>query len=107
MKIRRAMLVAILLVTMPVLSACDLFGNGDSNKDEATEYYEQQLEAYIEAQEEAYRAAQEAYRQAQEEYYELIRQGLEEWLEAYQEWWDWQIQQQLGQIEGLSTDNQS
>ena len=98
MKIRRVVLLAILLVTMPALSACDLFGFGDSRAEQEREIYEQQIKAI--------QKAQELQRQRQEEYQERLQEGLEKWADAYGEW---QKQQQQQQIEALggTTDNQS
>ena len=100
MKIWQAILLSMLLITMPVLSACELFG--DSQEQRQREYYERQLEAY--------RKVQEANRKAQEAYNEQVRQGLEEWSKAYKAWVEQQQQQQrqqLQQLEGMPTDNQS
>ena len=101
MKIWQAILLPVLLVMMPVLSACDLFGSG-SQAEQQREHYERQLEAY--------RKVQEANKQAQEAYNEQIRQGLDEWSKAYKTWVEQQQQQQLKQleqVEGMPTDNQS
>ncbi|HJX13403.1 MAG TPA: hypothetical protein VJ377_07750 [Dehalococcoidales bacterium] len=105
MKVWQVLLLAILIVSMPVLSACDLLGVGGGNKDR--EYYEQQLEAY--------RKVQEANRKAQEAYNEQVRKGLEEYTKAYQQWQRQQLEQQMRQIQGAqgtprtapSTANQS
>ena len=74
---------AVLLATLPFLSACDLFGGGDSER----EYYEQQLEAY--------KKVAEANRKAQEEYNKNLREGLQKWTEEYNKWQKQQLQQQV------------
>ncbi len=98
MKIWQAILLSMLLATIPVLSACDLMGISNS-KQKQQEYYRQQLEAY--------QKAQEANQKQQEEYYKNLQQGFNEWAKAYSEWQQQQQQQQLGQLEGMQTDNQS
>ena len=100
MKIWRAILLAILLVTMPVLSACDLFGN--SRAEQEREHYQRQIEAI--------QKAQEIHRQQQEEYNKRLQEGLEKWSEAYGEWQEKVREQQMQQLEpigGAQTDNQS
>ncbi|MCK4273604.1 MAG: hypothetical protein KAW90_01835 [Dehalococcoidales bacterium] len=74
---------AILLVSLPFLSACDLFGGGDSER----EYYEQQLEAY--------KKVAEANQKAQEEYRKNLQEGLQQWTEEYNKWQEQQLQQQV------------
>ncbi|MBN1176865.1 MAG: hypothetical protein JXA51_04210 [Dehalococcoidales bacterium] len=74
---------AVLLVALPFLSACDLFGGGDSER----EYYEQQLEAY--------KKVAEANRKAQEEYNKNLREGLQQWSEEYKKWQDQKLQQEV------------
>jgi hypothetical protein len=86
MKIWQVIILAVLLVSLPVLSACGLFGG--SNDEE--EYYRQQLEAY--------RQQQEDYRKYQEEYYKRLEEGLNEYLEAYQDYQQQVTQQQLQQV---------
>jgi ABC-type transport system involved in cytochrome bd biosynthesis fused ATPase/permease subunit len=100
MAIKRFILLAILLVTMLVLSACDLFGT--SRAEQEREYYEQQIEAI--------KKAQEIHRQQQEEYNQRLKEGLEKWSEAYGQWQEQQRQQQMQKLEpigGAQTDNQS
>ena len=101
MKIWQSILLASLLMTMPVFSACDLFGGG-SQEQRQREYYERQLEAY--------KKVQEANRKQQEAYNEQIRQGLEEWAKVYKAWQEQQLQQQmrqLEQLEGMPSANQT
>jgi len=97
MKIWQAILLAILLVTMPVFSACDLLGIGGSKQEQ--EYYRQQLEAF--------KKVQEANRKQQEEYNQRLQQGLEEYFKEYQKYQQQAQQQQLQQIQETATDNQS
>jgi ABC-type transport system involved in cytochrome bd biosynthesis fused ATPase/permease subunit len=100
MTIWRAVLLAILLVTVPFLSACDLIGLGNSRAEQEREYYEQQLEAI--------KKAQEIHRQQQEDYNRRVQEGLNKWAEAYGEWQEKQQQQQIQQFGGVvETDNQS
>lgn len=89
MKKWHAILLAILLVSLPVLSACDLLGIGDS-KDKEREYYEQQLKAF--------QQVQEANRKAQEAYNESLKKGLEDYLKEWQKYQQ-SVQQQIAQIE--------
>ena len=83
MKKRYAILLSILLVSLPVLSACDLFGGGDRER----EYYQQQLEAY--------KKVQDANQKATEEYNKNLREGLQKWSQEYKEWQDKQLEQQV------------
>jgi ABC-type transport system involved in cytochrome bd biosynthesis fused ATPase/permease subunit len=102
MKIWHPILLSMLLVAMPVLSACDLLGIGNSREKQQQEYYRQQLEAI--------QKVQEANQKAQEEYNRQVQQGLKEWEEAYRIWLKQQQEQQikqLQQVEGMPTDNQS
>ena len=99
MTVWRVILLAVLLVTMPFLSACDLFGLGNSRAKQEREYYEQQLEAI--------QKAQEIHRQQQEDYNRRLQEGLEKWSEAYGEWQKRQQQQKIEQLGGAQTDNQS
>jgi len=87
MRKRRAILLAILLVSLPVLSACDLFGGGDSDR----EYYQQQLEAY--------KKVQEANQKAAEEYNKNLQEGLQKWADEYRKWQEQQLQQQIQRVE--------
>lgn len=95
MKIWQATLLAMLLVTMPVLASCDLLGIGNSRQQQQAEYYKRQLEAI--------QKVQEANRQQQEAYNQQLQQGLNEWAKAYSEW----QQQRLAPLEGTPTNNQS
>ena len=64
---------AVLLVSLPFLSACDLFGGGNDEQ----EYYQQQLEAYQKVAEEN-RKAQEAYQKSLQEGYPNRGGGTDE-----------------------------
>jgi esterase/lipase len=90
MKKWRGILLAILLVSLPVLSACDLLGTS-SSKDKEREYYEQQLKAF--------QQVQEANQKAQEAYNESLKKGLEDYLKAWQKYQQQVQQQQIAQIE--------
>jgi len=83
MKKRYAILLSILLVSLPVLSACDLFGGGDRER----EYYQQQLEAY--------KKVQEANQKATEEYNKNLQEGLQKWADEYKKWQEQQLLQQV------------
>ncbi len=102
MKSWQSVLLAMLLMMMPIFSACDLIGLGDSRAQQEREHYERQLEAY--------KKVQEANRKQQEAYNQQLQQGLQEWAKAYKEWQELRQQQQAEQLEhleGMSTDNQS
>ena len=93
MKKWQAIVLAILLVSLPALSACDLFGG----KDKEREYYQQQLEAI--------NKAQEAYQKQQEEYYKSLQDGFQQWSEEYNKWQETQLQQQIQQAEAAEKAN--
>lgn len=97
MKKWHAILLAVLLVSLPVLSACDLLGL--NKKEKEREYYEQQLEAI--------KKVQEANQKAQEEYYEALRKGLEEYLQEWQKYQKSVQQQQIAEIEAAEKAKQS
>jgi len=81
-----AILLVVLLASLPVFSACDLLGIGDS-KSKEQEYYQQQIKAY--------QQVQEANQKAQEAYNEQLQKGLQEWANAYGEWSANQTQEQV------------
>jgi DNA phosphorothioation-dependent restriction protein DptG len=87
-KFRRIILVALLLVTIPALTSCDLFGN---SKERERAEYERQLEYF--------KQVQEANQKAQEDYNERVKEGLEQWAEEYQEWQEAQTQQNIEQVQ--------
>ena len=89
MKFWHVALLIIILATMPLLSACDLLGIG--NSDQAREEYERKIEVIKQAQE-ANRKVLEAQQKALQEYNEKLKKGLEEYYEKYEEY----QQQQLG-----------
>lgn len=97
MKIWRVILLAMLLVTMFVLSACGMLGS--SQKQQEEDYYRRQIEAI--------QKAQETTRQQTEAYNQQLQQGLNEWAKAYSDWQKQQQQRQLEQVEGMPTENQS
>ena len=97
MKIWQMIILVVLLVSLPVLSACDLLGLGGNDEDEL---YRQQLEAY--------RKQQEAYQKQQEEYYKNLEEGLNKYLEEYQKYQDKVTEQQLQKAQGaVVTANQT
>lgn len=88
MKKWQGILLAILIATVPVLSACDMLGFGDSKSKQQKEY-EERLRAIQEQQ--------EANQKAQEEYYKQLEESLNKYLQEYQEYQQQQQQQQLQQ----------
>ena len=72
MKIWQMCLVIVLVVCLPLLSACGLFGKSQAEKER--EYQEQQVEAY--------NKAVEAYNQQQQEYRENLEKALQEAAES-------------------------
>ena len=74
MKIWQAIFLSVLLVTMPILSACELLGIGSSRERQQQEYYRQQLETYKKIQE-ANRKQQEAYNQQLQQGYDRCVNG--------------------------------
>jgi CHAD domain-containing protein len=98
MKTWQVVLLALLLVTMPLFSACNLFDNSEEKRKQEEKFYQLQMEAI--------QAAEEANRKAQEEYYEQLQKNLEDWVEEYMEWQDQQLEAQL-QAMGIPTDNLS
>jgi hypothetical protein len=99
MKLWQGIAVAVLLVLLPVLSACDLLGVGDSQAEKERAHYEKVLKAYNEQQ--------EAYRKQQEAYNEQLEQGLNEWSKAYGIWAKQRQQQQIKSAEQQLSDNKS
>jgi regulator of protease activity HflC (stomatin/prohibitin superfamily) len=102
MKIWQAILLSMLLVAMPVLSACDWLGIGNSRQQQEQEYYRKQLEAIHQAQ--------EADRKAQDQYNKNLQEGLQEYLKEYHEYQQKkQLKQlqQLEQLEGMPSANQT
>ena len=98
MKIWQAALLTISLAILPVLSACDALGLGNSQQEQQEEYYRQQIEAY--------NKAQEINRQQTEAYNKALQEGLEDWAKAYNEWQQQKLQQ-MENLEGMPTDNQN
>lgn len=87
MKIKHALIVAVLLISLPALVSCDLFGSKDKK-----ELYQLQIEAYQKQQEE--------YQKAQEEYYQSLQKALDDYNKAYEEWQKNDLQQKLQQVPG-------
>jgi DNA phosphorothioation-dependent restriction protein DptG len=86
MKKYYVILLAVMVALLPVLSACDLLGIGNS-QDKERQYYEEQLKAY--------QQAQEADQKNREAYNEALKKGLEDYYQAYSEWSANQTQQQI------------
>ena len=72
MKTRLLVVLAVLVLGISSLSACDLFGKSDAERQQ--EYYQQQIEAYNQAR--------EIRQQQQEEFNRQLEEALEEWVEA-------------------------
>jgi type III secretory pathway component EscR len=87
MKIWQVVMILALLVSLPVLSSCDLLGIGGKSKEQ--KYLEQQLELM--------QQQQEAAQKAQEEYYQNLQKALNDYLKQYNEWMQTQQEQQLQQ----------
>jgi uncharacterized protein HemX len=98
MRLWQAAPLVILLISLPVLSACDFLGLGGSKKTQEQEAYEKQVKALQEQQE-----ANERYQQEQQQYYEQIQKALEEYYKQYNEY----QQQQIQQVPGGATSNQT
>ena len=87
MKLYQGILLAVLLATVPVLSAC--FGPSAAEK--------AQQEAYRETLE-AYQKQMEEYNKQMEEYEKERAEAIEEYLKQWQIWYEQQQQQQLEQF---------
>ena len=103
MKLWQGILLAVILAAVPLLSACEQLGlGGPSEYERQRAYYEQQVEAY--------KKVQESNRQQQEAYNQQVAEGLQQWSEAYGIWQEQQKklqQQQLEQLDGIQTANQT
>ena|SRR4030042_620257 len=89
MKNWHLVILAVLLASLPVLSACDLLG-GSADKDR--ELYEQQIKAYQDAI--------DANNKASDEYNKALKEALEKSLKEYSEYRN-QVQQQELQQQGI------
>ena len=76
MKTGYKVLVVVLILSLPLLSACDLFG-GKSSAEKEAEIYQQQVDAINEAR--------EIYRQQQEQYYQDLQEALQDMYEQHYE----------------------
>jgi hypothetical protein len=86
MKLWQCLLLAVLLAVLPVLSACELLGTGQSAEQKA---YEERLKAYREYQEQlkAYQERQEAYnRELIEAYNEQLKKVYGEYEKGIETW---------------------
>ena len=86
MKMRQALLVAILLISIPALVSCDLFGPSKE------EIRQQQIKAY--------QQQLEAYQKAQDEYYKNLEKSLNEYYKSYTESQQNELQQKIQQVPG-------
>ena len=82
MRVLSIILLVILLVTMPLLSACDLFGN--SKEKEA---------------EELNRKIQEELQKAQDEYNRQLQEAIDQYQEDYRKWQEEQSKQLEKELE--------
>ena len=96
MKLWQAVMMVVLLVSLPVLSSCDLLGIGGKSKEQ--KYLEQQLELM--------QAQQEAAQKAQDEYYQNLQKALNDYLQKYAEYQQSQAQQQIQAIQQAAQDKQ-
>jgi len=92
MRLISALLLAVMLISIPLLSACDLLGI-KSKQEKEQEYFEQQLEYY--------NKVQEANQKAQEEYNRQVQESLQQYLDEYSEYQqdvkEQQIKEQYGE----------
>lgn len=86
MKMQHVLLLAVLLVSLPTLVSCDLFGPSEE------ELRQQQIDAY--------QQQLEAYQKAQDEYYQNLEKSLNEYNKSYAEWQQNELQQKLQQVPG-------
>jgi hypothetical protein len=97
MKKWQGLLLALLIATVPVLSACDMLGLNSKSKEQKA--YEQQMKA-IQMQ-------QEANQKAQEDFNKALEDGLNKYYQEYQQYQQSQQQQQLQQQGIEYTTNQT
>jgi vacuolar-type H+-ATPase subunit E/Vma4 len=86
MKIRHALMLAILLISLPALVSCNLFGPSKE------ELRKQQIEAY--------QKALDAYQKSLDEYYQGLEKSLNDYNKAYNEWQQQELQQKVQQVQG-------
>jgi hypothetical protein len=89
MKIWQILTIILLVISLPILSSCELLGIGGKSKEQ--KYYEQQLEIM--------RQQEEANQQAQQQYYEQLQQSLQDYLNQYSAYQDAQKQAEIQAIE--------
>ena len=86
MKMRHTLIIAVLLISLPALVSCNLFGPSKE------ELQRQQIEAYQKALDE--------YQKAQDEYYQGLEKALNDYNKAYAEWQQQNLQQSLQEVPG-------
>jgi uncharacterized protein YlxW (UPF0749 family) len=86
MKMRHALILAVLLISLPALVSCNLFGPSKE------ELRQQQIEAY--------QQALDAYQKSQDEYYQSLEKALNEYNKSYAEWQQQNLQQNLQEVPG-------
>jgi type III secretory pathway component EscR len=89
MKLWQVVMIGILLVSLPVLSSCDLLGIGGKSKEQQN--YEQQLQLM--------QAQQAAAQKAQDDYYQALQKALNDYLKQYNDYTQAQQQQEIQQIQ--------
>jgi hypothetical protein len=87
MKIKHALLLAVLLISLPALVSCDLSGSKSKK-----ELYQLQIEAY--------QKQQEDYQKAQEEYFQSLEKALDDYNKDYEEWQQNELQNKIKQVPG-------
>ncbi len=96
MKLWQVVMIVVLLVSLPVLSSCELLGIGGKSKEQ--KYLEQQIELM--------KQQQEAAQKAQDEYYQNLQKALNDYLKQYNDYQQAQQQQQLQAIQQAAQEKQ-
>jgi Holliday junction resolvase RusA-like endonuclease len=89
MKIWRAVIIAVLLLAIPMISSCDVLGIGGKSQKE--KYYEQQIQLM--------QQQQEAAAKAQQEYYDTLQKALQDYMNQYAQYNDAQRQAEIQAIQ--------
>ena len=79
----------LIMVSLPVLSSCELLGIGGKSKEQ--KYLEQQLQLM--------QQQQEAAQKAQEEYYQALQKGLDDYAKQLAAYQQSQMEQQIQAIQ--------
>jgi hypothetical protein len=89
MKIWQVGVIVLLLVSLPLISSCQLLGIGGKSKEQSN--YELQMELM--------QKNQEAAQKAQDEYYQQLQQALNDYLKQYNDYTQGQVQVQAQAIQ--------